>query len=176
MEYIFETEHLKIRKFCMDDALQLYRNHLEAEVGEWIPNERYADMGETIGAIEFFADCVEENRLPYVLAVELKENGQLIGDTGINAVAGKPGEVEIGYTVCKAFSGRGYATELLKGMCEFVNGTLGYRVLYGRVMRGNDASVRVLEKNGFSFVKEEFGVEDDPYGRGMLIYKKDAEF
>ena len=30
----------------------------------------------------------------------------------------------------------------------------------------------LLEKNGYIFVKEEFGAEDDPYGNGMLIYKK----
>ena len=39
-------------------------------------------------------------------------------------------------------------------------------------MHGNNASVRVLEKNGYEFVKEEFGAEDDPYGNGMLIYRK----
>jgi ribosomal-protein-alanine N-acetyltransferase len=37
-------------------------------------------------------------------------------------------------------------------------------------MHGNGASVRVLEKNGFSFAKEEFDAEDDPYGKGMLVY------
>jgi len=39
-------------------------------------------------------------------------------------------------------------------------------------MRGNNSSVRVLEKNGYEFVMEEFGAEDAPYGNGMLIYKK----
>ena len=102
----------------------------------------------TVALGRFFDAALMYSRL-LVLAVELKENGQLIGDTGINDVAGKPGEVEIGYTVCKAFSGRGYATELLVGMTEFVKDEMGYRVLYGRVMKGNDASIRVLEKNGF---------------------------
>lgn len=32
----------------------------------------------------------------------------------------------------------------------------------------------VLEKNGFEFVKEEFGAEDDAYGNGMLIYRKEC--
>ena len=47
------------------------------------------------------------------------------------------------------------------------------KVLYGRVMKGNDASVRVLEKNGYCFVGEENGAEDDPYGNGMLVYRKE---
>ena len=69
------------------------------------------------------------------------------------------------------YRGKGYATELLSAMTEFVVSTFGINVLYGRVMHGNNASVRILEKNGYIFVKEEFGAEDDPYGKGMLIYK-----
>ena len=41
-------------------------------------------------------------------------------------------------------------------------------------MRGNNASVRVLEKNGYAFATEEFGAEDDPWGNGMLVYRKEA--
>ena len=174
MEYMFETEHLKIRKFKIEDAQNLFENHIEEEVKKWIPNESYADIEETIGAINFYIDCVNNRHLPYVLAVELKETGELIGDTGINEVEGNTKEVEIGYGICKKHSGKGYATELLSAMTEFVASTFGMNVLYGRVMRGNNASVRVLEKNGYIFVKEEFGAEDDPYGNGMLIYKKEC--
>ncbi len=172
MEYIFETEHLKIRKFDISDAQRLYENHLEEEVKKWIPNESYADIEETRDAVNFYVDCVNNKRLPYVLAVVLKETGELIGDTGINEVDGAQGEVEIGYSICKKHSGKGYASELLSAMIEFSVGNFGIKVLYGRVMRGNNASVRVLEKNGFEFAGEEFGAEDDPYGNGMLIYKK----
>ena len=171
MECVFETEHLRIRKFVAEDAPALYSNHLEDEVKEWIPNESYADLEETKGAINFYIDCVNEGHLPYVLAVESKETGELIGDTGVNEVEGKENEVEIGYGICKRYSGKGYATELLSAMTEFVVSTFGINVLYGRVMHGNNASVRILEKNGYIFVKEEFGAEDDPYGKGMLIYK-----
>ena len=174
MEYIFETEHLKIRKFEIEDAKCLYENHLEEEVKMWIPNESYVDMEETKGAIKFYVDCVNGKHLPYVLAVELKETGELIGDTGVNVVEGNPDEVEIGYGICKKYSRNGYATELLKAMTEFIKRTFGINILYGRVMRGNNASVRVLEKNGYEFVREEFGAEDDLYGNGMLIYKKEC--
>ena len=40
-------------------------------------------------------------------------------------------------------------------------------------MKGNSASVRVLEKSGYRFVREESGAEDDPYGNGMLVYRKE---
>ena len=173
MEYIFETEHLRIRKFEMEDAKYLYENHLEEEVKRWIPNESYVDIGEAQEAIKFYVDCVNSRHLPYVLAVELKETGELIGDTGVNKVEGNSNEVEIGYGICKKYSGKGYATELLKAMARFITETFGINILYGRVMCGNSASVRVLEKNGYKFIKKEFGAEDDPYGNGMLIYKKE---
>jgi len=147
-------------------------DEMEEEVKVWIPNESYVDMKETKGAIKFYVDCVNGKHLPYVLAVELKETGELIGDTGVNEVEGNPGEVEMGYGICKKYSGNGYAAELLKAMTELIKRTFGINILYGCVMRGNNVSVRVLEKNGYEFVKEEFGAEDDPYGNGMLIYKK----
>lgn len=172
-EYMFETEHLRIRKFESKDAQRLYENHLAEEVKKWIPNESYADIEEAQDAINFYVDCVNNRHLPYVLAVELKETGELIGDTGVNEVDGKTDEVEIGYVICQKYSGKGYATELLKAMTWFIVSTFGMNALYGRVMRGNNASVRVLEKNGYKFVTEEFGAEDDPYGNGMLVYKKE---
>ena len=173
MEYIFETEHLRTRKFLSEDAERLYTNHLEEEVKLWIPNESYADLEETKGAISFFSDCVSNDHLPYVLAVESKETSELIGDTGLNEVEGADGEVEIGYTICKSNSGRGYATELVEAMTAFAVSKFRVHVLYGRVMHDNDASVRVLEKNGYRFEREEFGAEDDPYNKGMLVYKKE---
>lgn len=172
MDYAFETKHLKIRKFTVEDARTLFRIHSEDGVKRWIPNESYADLPQAQRAIDFYIDCVNQKHLPYVLAVELKENGELIGDTGINEVEGGCNEVEIGYGICQKYSGKGYATELLEAMTQWVCSSLGIHVLYGRVMRGNNASVRVLEKNGYVFVKEEKNAEDDPYGNGMLVYKK----
>lgn len=172
MELLFETEHLRVRKFDLNDAAKLYENHLEKEMKKWIPNESYADISEAQDAIGFYVDCVDHHQLPYVLAIELKETGELIGDTGVNEVDGRPQEVEIGYSICKKYSGKGYATEVVGAMTDYIIKTFGIHVLYGRVMHGNDASVRVMEKNGYVFIEEEFDAEDDPYGNGMLIYKK----
>ncbi|MCR5769207.1 MAG: GNAT family N-acetyltransferase [Lachnospiraceae bacterium] len=172
---ILTTQHLIIRKFNKEDAEQLYKNHLEEKAKKWFPNETYEDIDEAGEAIEFFADCVNNDKLPYVLAVEQKETGELIGDTGVNEVEGVPSDVEIGYQICEKYSGKGYATELAIAMTEFSFDHFGVRTIFGRVMHGNDASVRVLEKAGYSFVNEEFGAEDDPYGNGMLVYKKEAE-
>ena len=97
METVFETERLKLRKFRPEDAERLCAVHLDEEVKKWIPNESYENPEDALEAAGFFADCASRKELPYVLAVELKQTGELIGDTGVNEVEGKPEEVEIGF-------------------------------------------------------------------------------
>ena len=175
MKMYFETEHVLVRKLELEDAARLFENHAEAKVKKWFPNESYADVSEAEDAIRFFGDCVEKDHLPFVLAVQLKETGELIGDTGVSEVEGQPNAVEIGYQICEKYSGRGLATEVLNAMTAFSFAKFNATISYGRVVHGNAASARVLEKAGYTFVNEEFGAEDDPYGNGMLVYKREDE-
>ena len=173
MEIMFETARLAVRKFRDEDAIRLYENHRDGEVRKWFPNECYADPEEALDAIRFYAGCVDNGRLPFVLGVELKETKELIGDTGISEVEGKTDETEIGYCIGQPYRGKGYASELLEAVSGFVASRFGIRTIWGRVVHGNEASAKVLEKSGYEFVREEFGAEDDPYGSGMLVYRKE---
>ena len=58
MDYMFGTEHLKVRKFRAEDAETLYRIHLDEEVKKWIPGESYENPEEAREAAEYFANCV----------------------------------------------------------------------------------------------------------------------
>ena len=171
MDRLFETERLIGRKFKAEDARQLYVNHRDEEVRKWFPNECYADQEEALDAIRFYADCVDDGRLPFVLGVELKDTGELIGDAGISEVEGHPDETEVGYCIGQKHRGKGYATELLRAISDFVVSRFGIAVIWGRVVYGNEASAKVLEKNGYQLIRKEFGAEDDPYGNGMLVYQ-----
>ena len=135
MEYVFETSRLKVRKFNIGDAEELYRIHAEDAVKRWFPNESYADIKETKGAIEFFAERVEKKVLPYVLAVVLKESGELIGDVGISRTMDESCEVEIGYVISENYRGKGYASELVDAIACFAKNTFGASVLHGRVIK-----------------------------------------
>ena len=170
MEKLFETERLILRRFRETDAPALYENHRDGEVKKWFPNECYADPEEALEAIRFFAECVDRGRLPFVLGAELKATGELIGDAGLSEVEGDPQAVEVGYCIGERYRGRGYAAELLRAVTDGF--AARFEVMYGRVVRGNEASVKVLQKNAFQFLREESGAEDDPYGNGMRVYQK----
>ena len=172
-EKLIETKRLVIRQFRDDDAQALYENHLDGEVKKWFPNECYADPGEALDAVRFYAECVDRGELPFVLAAELKETGQLIGDAGVSRVEGRPLETEVGYCIGREYRRRGYASELLDAISAYTASRFGTIAVYGRVICGNEASVKVLEKNAYRFIVKEFGAEDDPYGNGMLVFRKE---
>ena len=65
-----------------------------------------------------------------------------------------------------------YAAELPEAVSVCTVSRFGVRAIFGRVIRGNETSVKVLEKNAHRFITEEFGAEDDPYGRGMPVFRK----
>ncbi len=174
MDILLETERLVIRPFREEDAPALYENHRDGQVRRWFPNECYADGAEALDAIRFYAGCVEGGRLPFVLGVERKADGALIGDTGVSEVEGRPGEAEIGYCIGEKYRGQGYAAEVVTSVTGFMAARFGLRVIWGRVVHGNAASARVLEKCGYAFIREESGAEDDPYGDGMLVYGKEC--
>ncbi|WBW95029.1 GNAT family N-acetyltransferase [Oceanirhabdus sp. W0125-5] len=168
MNYLFETRRLGVRRFQQSDVSKIYMHHKEESLKKWIPNESYETIDEAREAIEFFNENSDEGELPFVLAIELKENNELIGDAGINE---SPGGIEIGYSICEAYQGNGYATEALQGFTKYAVQNFSFTELYGRVVQGNNASCRVLEKAGYKYVNEEFDADDDPYGKGMLVYK-----
>jgi ribosomal-protein-alanine N-acetyltransferase len=57
---------------------------------------------------------------------------------------------EIGYAVHPAFWGRGIATQAAAALIGFVRDRITVEPLYASVSAHNKASIRVLQKNGFS--------------------------
>ena len=88
MRYLCATKRLRLRRFEPTDAETLFRHHREENLKKWIPNESYTDVAEAGEAIQFYSRCVDAGKLPYVLAIESKADGQMIGDAGINEVEG----------------------------------------------------------------------------------------
>lgn len=72
------------------------------------------------------------------------------------------GEREVGYWIGRDYWGKGVATRALSAFLDHVR----TRPLYARVAKHNVASVRVLEKCGFTIVGEDKG---DSGGRGPAV-------
>jgi RimJ/RimL family protein N-acetyltransferase len=112
---------------------------------------RHVGQGHAVdlaGAAAMVAEYAEHQRrhgFSFWAVVE-RASGELIGDAGLYRMGG---EVELGYTLGRAWWGRGYATEAARACLEIAFGELGLPSLIAVVDPANPASTRVLEKLGF---------------------------
>jgi len=77
-------------------------------------------------------------------------DGQVVGSIVKFKLFGEP---SVGYSIGKAYWGRGFAS---KGLTAFL-ASVTSRPLYARVVKDNSRSKRVLEKNGFVVIGEDTG-------------------
>lgn len=81
----------------------------------------------------------------------IEYRGELVGTVGITPQTGwKDHSAEIGYWVGEEYWGKGIATEALCRMTDLVFSTMKYKKLFAPVLGPNNASMRVLEKCGYS--------------------------
>ena len=91
----------------------------------------------------------------YALATQGDEcQFTLIGSGGFMG-SPRDGSVQIGYSVLPQFQGHGYATEIANGLVQWAIAQPDVLVITAETEWANPASVRVLEKCGFSEVKQE---------------------
>ena len=83
----------------------------------------------------------------YQVALEHKELGQLIGDCAFKT-AEDGIQAEIGYTLARQFHRRGYATEGVTGLIDYLFGTLNMHRVAAYCDTRNDPSWRLLERLG----------------------------
>lgn len=83
--------------------------------------------------------------------IRLKD-GTPIGGIGFKGTACFA-EVELGYAIDEAYRGNGYASEAVRAMVDWAF-SRSEEIFYvmAEVIDGNEVSIRVLEKNGFSAV------------------------
>ena len=99
------------------------------------------------------------NRIPeeeVAFAIERLSDHRLVGCIGLqpaeNAPFGSDGGLEFGYWLGKRYWGEGYATEAVGRLVRFAFIDLDLTEIWGAAVPTNDASHRVMEKNGFTIV------------------------
>lgn len=75
--------------------------------------------------------------------------GRTIGDCGTHGPVDATGSVEIGYGLAAPYRGRGYGTEVVTALTQWLIGCPGVTKVSARTAVHNIASWKVLEKAGF---------------------------
>ena len=151
-----KTEHLTITTFSPDMAQTVYENSQDDDTRRFVPDEVYNSVEEAREAIEFLMSRYESTDGPFVYPVITNNEGKNIGYVQLCKL--DEGTWEIGYHIAKNFTGKGYATEAVKAFLPAMAQKLNLKEVYGICLAENLASVRVLEKCGFTKIFQGLGI------------------
>jgi RimJ/RimL family protein N-acetyltransferase len=159
---IVETDRLLLRRFRESD-LDAYADMLgDAEVTRYLGGkpmsraEAWRHMAMVIGHWQL--------RGYGFWAVEERASGVMVGRVGCWYPEGWPG-VEVGWTLRRAFWGRGFATEAARASLDYAFNELGQDHMISLIQPENAGSVRVAERLG-----ERVEGETEIMGFRVLIY------
>lgn len=82
------------------------------------------------------------------LAIRLKKSGKLIGDCGMHFIDAEFRQIEIGFSLSPAIQGKGYATEAVTYLLDYIFTTLKTHRVYGSCDPGNLSSIKLMERVG----------------------------
>ena len=154
---VLETKRLLLREMKPDDFQALFLVFGDPETMWHYP---YTFNGQHV------KDWIERNMNRYrkdgfgLWAVCLKETGELIGRAGVESKEEWPEDtVEMGYVIGRNHQRMGYATELCEAILQYAFENLEKTRVICRVHPDNIASVRLMERLGFT--KIDIGGEND---------------
>ncbi len=147
---IFETERLLIRKLILDDLQAFHQLESNPEVLKYATGE-VKDFEKNKNELN---DLITKYNKPnndfWIYAIERKEDKLFIGTVALV----KDGfDDEIGYRFIEKYWGKGYATEICKGLIAYCK-ELEIPKIIGYVVDENIASAKILERFNFKPVKK----------------------
>ena len=117
----FYTERLYIRVPQPGDGKKVYESMLASmnELKPWVPFANIEQSYEKVEASARNAYSKFIAREDMRLHIYLKDNNEYIGCSGLHGPNWKVRKFEIGYWIDSRFSGNGYMTEAVNGICQF---------------------------------------------------------
>ncbi len=151
--YSFETERLTIRGPLPGDGDKVRTAVLESHeaLKQWMP------WAVDVPSAEEYAIRVRQGELKYLgredfwLLLFLKGTDTLIGSSGLHNGDWRIPSFEIGYWLHTEYTGRGYITEAVNGICHLAFTYLKAQRLFIRCDADNEPSAAVARRCGFTF-------------------------
>lgn len=158
------TERLILRKYRPEDAEPLYQylgtDPAMAQYSGWNPYATLETAQETVN--RFIAGYDAERSYSWVM----DDEDVVVGTIG--AYDCRDDRIEVGFSVVKAWQGRGLATEALRKVLEYLTENEGIPCVTAWCASENTGSRRVMEKAGMRLVH----TEKDGLTVGDRVYDK----
>lgn len=145
---ILETKRLIIRPITVDDKDEVFKYRSDRETNKyqgWIPT--------TVGDVEIFIGKVSkqfnEPETWFQFVVVERETQKIVGDLGVHFFDSHNKQVEIGCTLSKAFQNKGYATESVKRVVDYLFKELNKHRIITSIDPENKNAIGLVERIGF---------------------------
>ena len=155
-----ETDRFILRRLNVDDADDMYEYAKCAEVTKYLTWSPHLDKTYTLEYLIYLQNRYKTGDF-FDWAVVCKDSGKMIGTCGFTRFFFSHNGAEIGYVLNPAYHGKGIATEVVGRVIRYGFENLALERIEGNFMIENEASRRVMEKNGMVF--------EGVHRNGMLI-------
>ncbi|MEM1216624.1 MAG: GNAT family N-acetyltransferase [Bacteroidota bacterium] len=147
--YLLTTDRLYLRPFQLEDALGFYTLNADPAVLRYTGDTPFASVAAAAAFIRHYDHYAQYGYGRW--AVLDQRDTQFIGFCGLKYHPDTD-EVDLGYRLRREYWGQGMATEAARACLDYGLDELHLNRIIGRVVVGNLASVRVLEKIGMQRV------------------------
>ena len=143
------TNNLILRKFKEEDYIEMYDNwasnpHVATSAGWPV----HTDINSTKNLIKMWVDEYNEDNVFNWIVVE-KISNKAIGSITVVSKDLDNKVCEIGYNIGESWWNKGYGTEAIKNVIDYLFSLEMFDVITAACFVENIASIRVLEKNEF---------------------------
>ncbi len=159
MHIIFQTPRLILRRFTEADAPLLLQLNSNPEVLKYLHEPLLETEEQALHVIHNIIFPQYKNNLGR-WAIHLNDSNQFIGWCGLKYLSDTD-EIDLGYRLMQQFWGKGYAFEAAKYTVTYGFEQLHLKTIVGRAHIDNTASLKILEKVGMQFLKQEV-LDDSP--------------
>jgi len=156
---MIETERLILKPLTFEQLIKYAKcdNSLELELNlnktsRTISGELKEALEQSI--IPNVRDKSKDYLYSTIWTAILKAENRMIGDLCMYGEPNTEGDVEIGYGTYEEFQNKGYMTEIVKGIIEWIKTHIEVKSINASTDKTNTASFRVLEKNNFIKIGE----------------------
>jgi ribosomal-protein-alanine N-acetyltransferase len=154
MELTLKTQRLTLRPFAVSDVPSVTEITTRPNVSHYMTDMVYDTSDKAEAWIHMLDRICNEYEPCVLLAIVLKDTATPIGYIGLHPKDTLDNEVEILYAITDEHQGKGYVTEVGKALAGWCFQNTSIPFIAAIVQHSNTASIRVIEKMGFTYEGE----------------------
>ena len=146
-----KSDRLLLRRIGRDDINDIFEYTSNENNVFYLAWEAHKDKSNVTSFIEQSLNEYEFFKNRYSYGIELRESKKLIGVISIFDIKLESKQVEVSYILNQTFQGKGYASEALQKVIDFVLEDLNFIRVQAKCTEDNIASERIMEKCGLKY-------------------------